>query len=578
MFRRFALLLCALAVAQAGALEPRQPISVGTFQVLEEYPQRLIVKFDDAVLARANDAGVLASERGADLTVVNEVAQSNGLRFSPLIRLPESTLRSLEDRARARSGVAQPDLAGMMIVHLSPEGALTLPEAGALLNNLGAVEFAYLQTLQMPPPYDIPPDTPDLVALQTYRRPDPGLNFDAAWEAGARGAGVRLSDCEYGWVYDHEDLNEIDLQLEPGQTIDPDVYTYGWAEHGTAVVGETSAMVNEYGCSGLVPDAEVYTYPEWTVEEGYRRVTCITNAIANSSVGDVVLLEMQTQYYGDNYGPAELDPAVWTVVNAGTDAGVVVVGAAGNGNQNLDSGTYQEYLDRGDSGAIIVGAGSSNTSHNKLGFSTYGSRVNVQGWGENVFTLGYGWYAAYGGDPLQYYTNGFSGTSSASPFVASACVALQGLCEDLYGVRMSSVELRQLLIDTGIPQGSGGHIGPFPDMVAAIADLRPYSSVRGGDTRSIVPVRWLPNHPNPFTEATTLYYETAQAGRIGVDVFNAAGRLVRRLQEPGLRAHGLHRLRWDGRDDAGSPVPAGVYLVRAGAAEASKTRSVVVLR
>lgn len=300
MFRRFAVLLCALVVAQsgvcdsAGALEPRQPITVGTFQALEESPQRLIVKFDDAALARATEAGGLASRGGADLTGVAEVAQTNALHFSPLIQLPELLLRNLEDRAAARSGVAQPDLAGLMIVHLPPGAARTLPEVGELLSDLDEVEFAYLQTLQVPPPYDIPPDTPNLVALQTYRGPDPGLNFDAAWEAGAQGQGMRLSDCEYGWVYDHEDLNEIDLHLEPGQTIDPDVYAYGWAEHGTAVVGETSAMVNAYGCSGLVPQAEVYTYPEWTVEEGYRRVTCITHAIANSDPGDVVLLEMQT--------------------------------------------------------------------------------------------------------------------------------------------------------------------------------------------------------------------------------------------------------------------------------------------
>lgn len=266
------------------------------------------------------------------------------------------------------------------------------------------------------------------------------------------------------------------------------------------------------------------------------------------------------------------------MVKAGTDAGVVVVGAAGNGNENLDSSTYDEYMQRGDSGAIIVGAGSSNTSHNKLGFSTYGSRVNVQGWGENVFTLGYGYYAAYGGDPLQYYIDAFSGTSSASPFVASACVALQGLSDDLYGVRMGPTELRQLLIDTGIPQGAGGHIGPFPDLVAAIADLRPYAEVPGRGGRTILPVRWLPNHPNPFSVATTLYYELAQAGRIEVEVFTASGRLVRRLQESGLKAGGLHRLHWDGRDDKGRTVSSGSYYVIISAPGATRSRSVLLVR
>ena len=137
-----------------------------------------------------------------------------------------------------------------------------------------------------------------------------------------------------------------------------------------------------------------------------------------------MLLEMQTVGAGGGYGPAELDLAVWTVVKAGTDAGVVVVGAAGNGNQNLDSLSYVPYMNRGDSGAILVGAGSSDADHDKLWFSSYGSRVDVQGWGENVFTLGYGLFTSYGGDDRQSYTNDFGGTSSASPFIASACLLL----------------------------------------------------------------------------------------------------------------------------------------------------------
>jgi hypothetical protein len=107
-------------------------------------------------------------------------------------------------------------------------------------------------------------------------------------------------------------------------------------EHGTAVLGETASVPNAYGCSGMVPDADVYTYPEHTVEGGARRLAAITNAIAGSRAGDVVLLEMQMSGAGGGYGPAEVDPSVWLATRTGTDAGVVVVAAAGNG-QNLDS-------------------------------------------------------------------------------------------------------------------------------------------------------------------------------------------------------------------------------------------------
>ena len=59
------------------------------------------------------------------------------------------------------------------------------------------------------------------------------------------------------------------------------------------------------------------------------------------------------------------------------------VATGGNGNQDLDSHPYLSYQARGDSGAIMVGAGSGNVNHRRLNFSNYGSRFDLQGWGKN---------------------------------------------------------------------------------------------------------------------------------------------------------------------------------------------------
>ncbi|MEK7326702.1 MAG: S8 family serine peptidase, partial [Chloroflexota bacterium] len=128
---------------------------------------------------------------------------------------------------------------------------------------------------------------------------------------------------------------------------------------------------------------------------------------------------------------------------------------------------------------IIVGAGTSNVLHDRLDFSTYGSRVNVQGWGQNVFSLGYGDFANYAPgdeDGKQTYTNTFGGTSSASPFIAGAATGLQSLRVNRVQALapLTSQQMRQLLIDTGIPQGaatSAQHIGPFPNVAKAILQL-----------------------------------------------------------------------------------------------------------
>lgn len=461
-----------VAASVQPGLQPRNVPAKGERPIRPGFEHRLVVKFRDDVRARATPEGVV-SQAGVALQDVTELEVDRNVQFEQLIRLPQERINFIEQRAAQSSGIAQPDLAGMMQVIAADEQLQAVADA---LHASDLIEWVEFEEINPPPPtgtpcIDIAPVTPDYVPMQTYRGPDPGMNMDQFWSiTQAKGAKVKIANCEYWYNGDHEDL--CDIIPEPGQTPHPNALANGWDNHGTAVMGQLVGGENDYGVTGLVPDAEAYFFPEWTVEEGLRRVTAIANAIATVDPGDVVLLEMQTTGAGGGFGPAELNLSVWNVVKAGTDAHVIVVAAAGNGNQDLDSAPYIPYMDRGDSGAIIVGAGSANTAHNKLGFSTYGSRVNVQGWGQSVFTLGYGNYAEHGGDVNQRYTATFSGTSSASPFVAAAAVALQSFAKDYLGWRLTPREIREILIDTGIPQGTGGHIGPFPDMVAAADVVR----------------------------------------------------------------------------------------------------------
>jgi serine protease len=436
---------------------------------------RLVVKFRDDLRVRATKSGGVQSDVKSpaalgNTSALSQLAQRSGMRFSQLIQLPEQRLETLRTRAALASKLQQPDLAGILVVDV-PEARLQAAAEELYASSL--TELVYFQERTPPPPQtcvDIAPPTPSYVSLQGYRDANPGVNMTAAWTLGpARGAGIKIADCEYGFRQAHEDL--CGVTMEPGQTPHPDVTTNGWDQHGTAVLGELIGRDNGYGCTGLTPDATPSFFPEWTVEEGGRRVTAVANAIASVGAGDVVLLEMQAGLNGGGYGPAELDPALWLVVKSGTDAGVIVVGAAGNGAQDLDSSFYDEYRSRGDSGAIIVGAGSANTAHQPLGFSTYGARVNVQGWGESVVSSGYGDLAQLGGDVNQSYTSFFSGTSSASPIVAASVVSLQSYAVSSLGRRLTPLEMRSLLVDTGTPQGAGVHIGPLPNVVAAIQQL-----------------------------------------------------------------------------------------------------------
>ena len=78
----------------------------------------------------------------------------------------------------------------------------------------------------------------------------------------------------------------------------------------------------------------------------------------------------------------------------------------------------------------------------------------------------------------------------------------------------------------------------------------------------------------PSRGVTRLAFTLAQASAVRLDVLDLSGRRVRRVFEGSL-APGPHSVVWDGLDDAGRPLPPGVYLGHAnGAGVACATRLV----
>lgn len=456
-----------VAQASRGSLPPlpvREPFCPASRSV------ELQVKLIDAVSARAI-GGMLSLPDAPAARHLLRVSAAWGARWSPLLDVSPDRVTALLARAAARSGREQPDLLAWTRVELPDGDVGSLLAFGDEVTRSPLVEHASLVCTGEPPPGDIAPTTPDYSSLQGYLGPDPGIDAESAWTLGIDGDLVTLADVEYGWITSHEDLVDVGIQMEAGHTVPAWVASYGWDHHGTAVLGETSAPDNGYGVTGLMPGAKVRVYPEYSEQSGSRRASAITSAAADLSPGDVILLEMQAS--GESgYGPAELTASVWTVTRAAVDAGIVVVGAAGNGNQDLDRPWYQSnYVTYGDSGAIIVGAGTADALHDRLGFSTHGSRVDMQAWGTGVFTTGYGGHAALGGDRRQAYTAGFGGTSSASPMVAAAAVAVQSYMLRQWGTPLDPADVRALLAGTGVAQGSGAPIGPLPDVAAALLAL-----------------------------------------------------------------------------------------------------------
>ncbi|MBN1824721.1 MAG: hypothetical protein JW958_00560 [Candidatus Eisenbacteria bacterium] len=85
------------------------------------------------------------------------------------------------------------------------------------------------------------------------------------------------------------------------------------------------------------------------------------------------------------------------------------------------------------------------------------------------------------------------------------------------------------------------------------------------------------NRPNPFNPLTAIRFTLAREGRASVTIYDPAGRRVRTLLSGALPA-GDHEAVWDGRDDRGRDVAAGVYFCRLDAGDARMSRKMVLLR
>jgi len=319
-----------------------------------------------------------------------------------------------------------------------------------------------------------PITTPSFESYQGYLGPAPqGIDAPAAWRRGQRGARVWFADIEGGWNAKHEDLPG-DRITHAGGTPIPD---WSWRAHGTAVLGEVVGRDNGKGVAGIAPDVErVFT----SSIGGTSVADAIDVAARQLRPGDVLLIELQSSGPRGAWIPVEYWSDVFDAVKAATNRGVVVIEAAGNGYEDLDHRAYGARFDRSkrDSGAIMVGAGAPPrvgfSDRERLDFSNYGSRVDVQGWGRKVATLDYGDLqdCSTTNEADRHYTGEFSGTSSASPIVAGAAVILEGVARSK-GAVILPLRLRELLRLTGTPQAGDTRqqIGPRPDLARALREL-----------------------------------------------------------------------------------------------------------
>ena len=99
-----------------------------------------------------------------------------------------------------------------------------------------------------------------------------------------------------------------------------------------------------------------------------------------------------------------------------------------------------------------------------------------------------------------------------------------------------------------------------------------------GENGGAVPARFHlgQNYPNPFNPSTHIPYQLAESGHVRLAVYNSLGQRVRTLVDR-PQPSGVHHVTWNGADETGRPVAAGVYFCRMTSAGGRQVRKMVLV-
>ena len=455
--------------ASTGAAPPASP------------PELVVVTRPESAM-RAS-AGRFAALSGQPTDSLAKLLADNGATMHPLFGPTEERVAAFAMTPQAMITGEPSDLTAFYKVDAAPERLEAL-QAKLLDQDIvesayikpGAEPAAYLNDMA-PAPQEAPPASPDFSSRQGYLDAAPGgVESRWAWtQAGGRGTGIRIIDIEGAWRFTHEDLTGNQGGVVGG-TVSTDI---SWRNHGTAVLGEFSGDDNSFGVLGISADAVVSAV---SIFGGLGSAAAINAAAARLGAGDVILIELHRPGPRFNFAARndqrgyiaiEWWPDDFAAIRNAVNRGIIVVEAAGNGAENLDDAIYQNPAPgfpagwtnpfrraNRDSGAIVVGAGAPppgthgrnhGADRSRLDFSNFGALIDAQGWGREVTTAAYGDLQGGTNEDL-WYTDTFSGTSSASPIVVGVAASLQGMARARGVPVLTPAQFRNCLRTTGSPQ------------------------------------------------------------------------------------------------------------------------------
>ncbi len=321
--------------------------------------ERVIIKFKDSYKVRIRQNKIISLKGLSVLTADKFLKPYIDISLRRLFKTnSEHNLSRQKEIFQYRSLTELADLNSYFTIEIQ-----SLPEAIQIvnkLNSLESVEIAYIEPSPVPA-VDIAPPTPDYNASQLYLNPAP-VGIDALYAhtvPGGDGTGITIVDIEGNWQRTHEDLDKAATGFLVGDVINDQ----SWLDHGTAVIGVLIGSDNGYGITGISPGADLGMVSINTMSTA----EAIYAAVDSLDVGDIILIELQAPGPRFNFAARqdqkgyicmEYWQANYDAIKYAWAKGIIVVEAAGNGEENLDDPLYGSLFDTNyrNSHALLVGA------------------------------------------------------------------------------------------------------------------------------------------------------------------------------------------------------------------------------
>ena len=129
---------------------------------------------------------------------------------------------------------------------------------------------------------------------------------------------------------------------------------------------------------------------------------------------------------------------------------------------------------------------------------------------------------------------------------------------------------------------AGWDAGPEPVLVnaanQAVVVGGGSAAVNATQPPAVTAVKLHQNYPNPFNPGTTIRFDVPAPAPVWLRIYDPAGRLVRALIAGEWFGTGSWERQWDGRSNAGTLVPSGIYFCVLETGGKTESHKLVVLR